>query len=67
MIPNTKNQRVPKESAEPEDGKKSARLDRGRTLVPTRVGRNTVDIDVPALRHLVDKVKSKLMPPGKSD
>jgi hypothetical protein len=28
----------------------------------TRVGRNTVDIDVPALRHLVDTVKDMLKP-----
>jgi hypothetical protein len=30
--------------------------------VSTRVGRNTVEIDVPALRHLVDTVKDKLKP-----
>ena len=30
--------------------------------VPTRVGRNTVHIDVPALKHLVDTVKDKLKP-----
>ena len=34
--------------------------DRSTSAVSTRVGRNTVDIDVPALRHLVDTVKDKL-------
>jgi hypothetical protein len=34
--------------------------DRSTSPVPTRVGRNTVDIDVPALRHLVDTIKAKL-------
>ena len=36
--------------------------DRSTSAVSTRVGRNTVDIDVPALRHLVDTVKDKLKP-----
>ena len=36
--------------------------DRGASPVSTRVGRNTVDIDVPALRHLVETVKDKLKP-----
>jgi len=36
--------------------------DRGGSPVSTRVGRNTVDIDVPALRHLVETVKDKLKP-----
>jgi hypothetical protein len=36
--------------------------DRSTLPVSTRVGRNTVDIDVPALRHLVDTVKDKLKP-----
>ena len=37
---------------------------KGRNTLPvsTRVGRNTVDIDVPALRHLVETVKDKLKP-----
>jgi hypothetical protein len=30
--------------------------------VSTRIGQNTVDIDVPALRHLVETVKDKLKP-----
>jgi hypothetical protein len=36
--------------------------DRSTSPVPTRVGRSTVDIDVPALRHLVDTMKAKLKP-----
>jgi hypothetical protein len=36
--------------------------DRSASPVSTRVGRNTVDIDVPALRHLVETVKDKLKP-----
>ena len=36
--------------------------DRSSSTRPTRVGRNTVDIDVPALKHLVDTVKDKLKP-----
>jgi hypothetical protein len=36
--------------------------DRSTTPVSTRVGRDTVDIDVPALRHLVETVKDKLKP-----
>jgi hypothetical protein len=36
--------------------------ERNSSPVPTRVGRNSVDIDVPALRHLVDTVKDKLKP-----
>jgi hypothetical protein len=32
------------------------------TPISTRVGRNTVDIDVPALRHLVVTLKDKLKP-----
>jgi hypothetical protein len=36
--------------------------DRSASPVSTRVGRNTVDIDVPALRHLVETVKEKLKP-----
>lgn len=34
--------------------------DRSSSPISTRVGGNTVDIDVPALRHLVDTVKDKL-------
>ena len=30
--------------------------------VSTRVGKDRVEIDVPALRHLVDTVKDKLKP-----
>jgi hypothetical protein len=36
--------------------------DRSISPVSTRVGRNAVDIDVPALRHLVETVKDKLKP-----
>jgi hypothetical protein len=36
--------------------------DRSTSPVSTRVGRNAVDIDVPALRHLVDTLKTKLKP-----
>jgi hypothetical protein len=35
---------------------------RSSSPVSTRVGRNTVDIDVPALRHLVETMKDKLKP-----
>jgi hypothetical protein len=34
--------------------------DRSSSPVPTRVGRDTVDIDVPALKYLVETVKDKL-------
>lgn len=34
----------------------------GTQPVSTRVGRNSVEIDVPALKHLVETVKSKLKP-----
>jgi hypothetical protein len=36
--------------------------DRSSSTVSTRVGRNAVDIDIPALRNLVDTVKTKLKP-----
>ena len=36
--------------------------DRSSSTVSTRVGRNTVDIDVPALRNLVDTLKTRLKP-----
>jgi hypothetical protein len=36
--------------------------DRSTSPVSTRVGGNAVNIDVPALRHLVDTVKDKLRP-----
>ncbi len=54
-----------KESVESDHSVKSVREDRSMAPVPTRVGQNTVDIDVTALRHLVGKVKSELMPGGK--
>jgi hypothetical protein len=44
------------------DGGVKAEQDRTTSPVSTRVGRNTVDIDVPALRHLVETVKDKLKP-----
>ena len=36
--------------------------DRSASPVSTRIGQNTVDIDVSALRHLVETVKDKLKP-----
>jgi hypothetical protein len=48
-------------SVESEGGLKAER-DRRTSPVSTRVGRNSVDIDVPALRQLVDTVKDKLKP-----
>jgi hypothetical protein len=36
--------------------------DRSTPPVSTRVGKDQVEIDVPALRHLVDTVKDKLKP-----
>jgi hypothetical protein len=36
--------------------------DRSTSPVSTHVGRNTVEIDVSALRHLVDTMKAKLRP-----
>ena len=36
--------------------------DRSTPTIPTRVGRDAVDIDVRALKHLVDTVKDKLKP-----
>jgi hypothetical protein len=50
-----------KESVESDVGSKSEQ-DRTTSTVPTRVGRNTVEIDVDALRHLVGTVKAKLKP-----
>jgi len=35
---------------------------RNTPSVSTRVGKDNVDIDVPALKHLVDTVKDKLKP-----
>ncbi len=49
-------------------GVASPRVNKGETTdsstmtASTRVGRNTVEIDVPALRHLVDTVRDKLKP-----
>jgi hypothetical protein len=50
-------------SAVSDVGSKSEQ-DGSTSPVSTRVGRNTVDIDVPALRHLVDTMKAKLIPDG---
>jgi hypothetical protein len=47
---------------EPVDVGIGSEQERGTSAVLTRVGRNTVDIDVPALRHLVDTVKDMLKP-----
>jgi len=49
------------ESVESEVGLKPEQ-DRSTSPLSTRVGRNNVDIDVPALRHLVDTVKDRLKP-----
>jgi hypothetical protein len=35
---------------------------RGTSTVSTRVGRDSVEIDVGALKHLVDTMKAKLKP-----
>lgn len=50
-----------RESVEHDSGSESGR-DRSSSLVSTRVGRNNVDIDPSALRHLVETVKDKLKP-----
>ena len=47
---------------EPLDVGIGSEQERSTSAVSTRVGRNTVDIDVPALRHLVDTVKDMLKP-----
>jgi hypothetical protein len=47
----------PKSSVEPK-----FEQNRSASPVSTRIGQNTVDIDVPALRHLVETVKDKLKP-----
>ncbi|HEX3969424.1 MAG TPA: hypothetical protein VHW70_15755 [Edaphobacter sp.] len=36
--------------------------DRSPSVVSTRVGRNKIDIDVTALKHLVETVKDKFKP-----
>jgi hypothetical protein len=65
MTFNTNNKPVTDGSVESGDGVKSERNDRNTLPVPTRVGRNTVEIDVPALKHLVGTMKAKLTPGGK--
>jgi hypothetical protein len=65
MTLNTNKKPSTKESVESNDGVKSAREDRTMAPVPTRIGQNTVDIDVTALRHLVGKLKSELKPGAK--
>jgi hypothetical protein len=61
MIPKRNDKPSAEESVESDVALK-AEPDRSTSPVSTRVGRNTVDIDVPALRHLVDTVKTKLKP-----
>jgi hypothetical protein len=61
MIPKRNDKPSAEESVESDVTLKAER-DRSTSPVSTRVGRNTVDIDVPALRHLVDTVKTKLKP-----
>jgi hypothetical protein len=61
MIPK-RNDKPSAEESEKSDVALKAERDRSTSPVSTRVGRNTVDIDVPALRHLVDTVKTKLKP-----
>jgi hypothetical protein len=55
------DKRSAEEPAESNVGSESEQ-DRSTPPVSTRVGRDTVDIDVPALRRLVDTVKDKLKP-----
>jgi hypothetical protein len=61
MTPNRDDKLSPEESVE-SDVDLKARQDRSNSPISTRVGRNSVDIDVPALRHLVETVKDKLKP-----
>jgi hypothetical protein len=61
MIPKRNDKPSAEESVESDVALKAER-DRSTSPVSTRVGRNAVDIDVPALRHLVDTVKTKLKP-----
>lgn len=56
------HKRDEKEPVEKSEISAKSERDRSTSPVPTRVGRNTVDIDVPALKHLVDTVKDKLKP-----
>jgi hypothetical protein len=49
------------ESVEHDSGLQSGQ-DRTTSPVSTRVGRDNVDIDTNALRHLVDTVKDRLKP-----
>ncbi len=49
------------EPVESDVGSESGRY-RSTPPVSTRVGKDRVEIDVPALRHLVDTVKDKLKP-----
>jgi hypothetical protein len=49
------------ESVKHDSGLESGQ-DRSGSSVSTRVGRNNVDIDASALRHLVDTVKDRLKP-----
>jgi hypothetical protein len=67
MTLNTNKKPSTQESVESADSVKSAREGRSMAPVPTRIGQNTVDIDVTALRHLVSKVKSELKPDGRSN
>jgi hypothetical protein len=61
MIPKRNDKPAAEEPVESDVALKAER-DRSASPVSTRVGRNSVDIDVPALRHLVDTVKTKLKP-----
>ena len=54
-----RNDKTPVETSEVSSKSKQ---DRSTSTIPTRVGRDAVDIDVPALKHLVDTVKEKLKP-----
>lgn len=49
------------EAVEHDSGLQSGQ-DRSTSSVSTRVGRDSVDIDTNALRHLVDTVKDRLKP-----
>ena len=57
-----RNAKPAAEESTESNGELKSEQDRSASPVSTRVGRNTVDIDVPALRHLVETVKDKLKP-----
>ena len=56
------SERNDKKPVEVSEVSSKSKQDRSTSTIPTRVGRDAVDIDVPALKHLVDTVKEKLKP-----